>query len=826
MIRKRARHAKRKHAGPEQPRARSDAADLGRRPAHGRICTRETGAAPEGIDGSHRAAATGGEGLRQAHRQRADLRLPGDPSPREGCRQGGPADHRSALQRIGRGGSGRHGRQCHSRSTAAAQLGRQSCEGEGREAVMLDLLLESALRSLALGVAVWLGLALLRVRNPRTQMTAWTVVLVASLAMPALMHRLTVTIPAAAPPLRVVESLSSSLSAPRSEPAEIPAVRTPGPPALPPATERSAMPHPSQPVVPVPADRRGAGWPGSDWRVLPAAVYLVVATFMLLRLLTGLLLSARMARAARPIHEGWAAGVNVRTSDDVAMPVTFGSTILLPAEYADWTEAKRSAVLSHERAHVIHGDFYVLLLAAFNRAVFWFNPFAWRQLIRMAELAEIISDDAALEMLDDRLSYAGILLDFVGGRDEPPIATAMARACTLRKRVERILAGTAVPARMGWRKRAMVAIALSPAVMFSAGAVMPGTSKPSAESVAARLGAPAARADAAEGEPHPLDRYIGYYEFAPFRAVAVARSGDRLILHETGRLKVEVKAHSSQAFVSQDTGEAVTFTSGADNRTTALLLSEPGAKARRAARIDAGRAQAIENAFARQVATAPERFRDQLPADGSKAALLRAIQDLQRSVPDDERISQMAENVRRHRAPLHAMLTALGAVESVFFRGVGPGGYDIYGAKFASGLAEFRVRLDLAGAIEDMGFRPDGDGTTGEILTCAQEQTLKAVRDTVPIRLLLYNDSGADIHVFALDGDGRRSRDLVIGDERSAPFIARVGQPWVVTDASGQCLEIIMPGQNTRFLTIPADAREQAARPAPQRRSPESGSEL
>ena len=64
---------------------------------------------------------------------------------------------------------------------------------------MLDLLLESALRSLALGVAVWLGLALLRVRNPRTQMTAWTVVLVASLAMPALMHRLTVTIPAAAP---------------------------------------------------------------------------------------------------------------------------------------------------------------------------------------------------------------------------------------------------------------------------------------------------------------------------------------------------------------------------------------------------------------------------------------------------------------------------------------------------------------------------------------------------------------------------------------------------------------------------------------------------
>jgi hypothetical protein len=476
------------------------------------------------------------------------------------------------------------------------------------------------------------------------------------------------------------------------------------------------------------------------------------------------------------------------------------------------------AVLSHERAHVAHGDFYVLLLAAFNRAVFWFNPFAWWQLIRMAELAEIISDDTALEMLDDRPSYAGILLDFAGGLDEPPVATAMARACTLRKRVERILAGTAVPARMGWRKRAMVAIALSPVVMFSAGAVVPGASKPAAESVAARPGASAARSDTVE-KTHPLDRYVGYYEFAPFRAVAVARAGDHLILQETGSLKVEVEARDDQTFVSRDTGETVTFTSGTEDRITVLLLSEPRAKPRRAARIDAGRAQAIENAFARQVATAPDRFRDQLPADGSKAALLRAIHDLQHSTPNDERNGQMADNVRR------AMLTALGAVESVFFRGVGPGGYDIYGVQFANGLAEFRVRLATDGNIEDLGFRPDGDGTPGQILACAQEQTLKAVQDTVPIQLMLYNDSGADIRVFALDGDGRRSRDLVIGDDRSSTFTAHTGQPWVVTDTYGQCLEIIMPGQSTRFVTVPADAREQAIRPAAQRRSPIPGSE-
>ena len=680
---------------------------------------------------------------------------------------------------------------------------------------MLDLLLESALRSLALGVAVWLGLGLLRVRNPRTQMTAWTVVLVASLAMPALMHRLTVSIPAAAPPLRVVESLSSRLSALRSEPVEMPAIPTPDPIALPPATERSAPPDPSHALTPDPADRHGSGWSGFDWRVIPAAVYLFVAAFMLLRLLTGLMLCVRMARDARPIHEGWAAGVDVRASDDIAMPVTFGSTILLPAEYADWSEAKRLAVLSHERAHVAHGDFYVLLLAAFNRAVFWFNPLAWWQLVRMAELAEIISDDAALEMLNDPPSYAGILLDFAGGLEEPPVATAMARGCTLRKRVERILSGTAVPAPMGWRKRALVAIALAPAVMFSAGAVVPGAA-PGGSSRP-----PASHADTVAAEPHPFDRYVGYYELAPFHGVTVARAGDRLTVQETGRLKIEVTAHGDQAFVSPDTDETITFTSDAEGRASALSLGEPGRRARRAIRIDPARAQSIEDAFARQVATAPDRFKDQLPAEGSKAALLRAIHDLEAYAPGDARLEQMAENVRRQVAPLHAMLAAFGAVESVFFRGVGPGGYDIFGAQFPNGLGEFRVRLGADGNIEDMGFRADGDSTPGETLTCVQEQTLQAAGATVPIQLLIYNATGADIRAFALDGDGKRSRTLMIGDDRSAAFLAHVGEPWVFTDASGQCLQILMPGESTRYLTIRADARE----PAPQRRSPAPGSE-
>src|SRR5260370_10607264 len=79
---------------------------------------------------------------------------------------------------------------------------------------MLALLLESALRLLALGGVVWLGLKLFRVRNPHAQMTAWTVVLLASLSMPVLMRFVTVTIPSGPPPPQLARMVSAAPSPP------------------------------------------------------------------------------------------------------------------------------------------------------------------------------------------------------------------------------------------------------------------------------------------------------------------------------------------------------------------------------------------------------------------------------------------------------------------------------------------------------------------------------------------------------------------------------------------------------------------------------------
>src|SRR5262249_4690251 len=190
--------------------------------------------------------------------------------------------------------------------------------------------------------------------------------------------------------------------------------------------------------------------------------------------------------------------------------------------------------------------------------------------------------------------------------------------------------------------------------------------------------------------------------------------------------------------------------------TTEALLDQPALGPRSAKRIDAARAAEIADNLARHVAVAPDRFKDQTPAPGGKAALLQAFADLRRDVPTYEHMSaQLADGLRRNVSELRAMLIALGAAEAVFFRGVGPGGYDIYGAKFTNGFAEIRL-LMADGKIDDMFFRPDGDDTPGRFAGCAEEPLLRPVAGAAPIRWVVYNGRGADIQLFQLDANARR----------------------------------------------------------------------
>jgi beta-lactamase regulating signal transducer with metallopeptidase domain len=670
---------------------------------------------------------------------------------------------------------------------------------------MLALLLESALRSLLLGGAVWLGLKLLRVKNPHAHMTAWTLVLVASLAMPALMRLVTVTIPAAAPaPLAQIISPAPAVAPPLLE-------RAPESPGLivpPPAGAEDSLSTPREAAA-------TAARVELDWRPVATAIYALIAGMLLVRLLIGVALTWRLVRAARPVRACWAAGLDVRVSDVVGVPVTFGSTILLPTEYVAWNAAKRRAVLTHERAHVMHADFYVLLLAALNRAVFWFNPFAWWQLARLAELAEIISDDAALEALEDRPRYAGILLDVARRRQHAPAALAMARPATVGRRVERILAAREAPARANWRQRLLVAGALLPLVAVCAVTIAHGTPATPPVPPAAQLPA----------DPD-LDRYVGAYQVNPWRVFTVTRDADGLSVQFTGQPRIRL-AHGSEAeFAYEALRSRISFVVEGEQPATALILHRNKGGESRAERIGAAKARAIEERFARWIASSPERFRDQAPAPGSKEAVLHLVHDLQQGAPDYPRMNLLlAEAIRPQAANLQRILTAFGPVETAFFRGVGPGGHDIYGVKFANGSAEFRLLLGLDGTIEDVIYRPNGDETPGDVLACARESGLRPAPSGAPIRMHVFNETGATVGLFTLDDAGARTSRTTIEDNRGGDVLTRVGSPLVVVDAAGQCLEILMPGARTRFHQVIAETGEAPRQALPSRMSPAAGSE-
>jgi hypothetical protein len=759
--------------------------------------------------------------------------------------------------------------------------------------MMLAILAESALRSLLLGSAVWVGLNLLRVRNPHVHMTCWVMVLVASLSMPLLMHWTTVTITLDPLPVPTAENLWPAKS-----------------PFKGPLPELLRSSPSSEFGMPVAA--HGENDEAVNWLALATAIYAFVAGMLLLRLAVGIYLTWRLVRAARPMREPWAANLNVRVSNVIGGPVTFGSTILLPPQWADWDLPKRQAVLAHEGAHVANRDFHVLLLASLNRAVFWFSPFAWWQLIRLAELAEIISDAWALEVFEDRLSYAEILLDLVQNVRRAPAGLEMARACTVRARVERILAATAAPAKAGWRKRLWTAAAVLPVVIVSAGTI--AYSRPPVSTLAidgagdtttavrkpqlvdfyslgrtsifalfregddlfgqltgqrrlrlsaagdGRYSYPAKAGQITlavgdEGQPSELmlsqngqdlraariaemswqsteadtrllDSYVGWYQLAPNRVLTVTRDGDRMVVQETGRPKFVVTAHGADAF-SSNHDDLVIFLRDDQAKVTQVLLQEPMSGARLAPRVAVAKAKMIEEEFARRIAEVPDRFRDQTPLPGSKEAILRGIADMQRGAPNYDRMSApLAAKVRREVSQTQSMFKALGAVESIFFRGVGPGGYDIYGVKFANGFAEFRLLLGADGKADDVIFRPDGNGAPGGVAACSDEQGLKSQGDTAPIKLLLYNGSGTDIQLYKLDTEGKRTAQGMIGDNMSSSILAYIDSPWVIADTSGKCLEIVLPGQRTRLHTV---ERSPAGHPpehsAPPRTAPLAESE-
>jgi beta-lactamase regulating signal transducer with metallopeptidase domain len=335
---------------------------------------------------------------------------------------------------------------------------------------LLEQLASPAARSLALAGVAALGLAVFRAKATSARLFTWTAVLYAALAMPLLgwiLPPLSVPMPEL---LQHASLQNESLGHGMSQPA-FKEIRISQPIAAAPAatdryliaTNRSTRETPSAATI-TPASsasRSSFLWSSIRWSAVAAAIYLAVAFVLFVRFLVGLAFSHRLLQAsqlidqphvvrrlaARAFASGLASIPQAAESEFISVPVTVGalrSTILLPAGWRDWDDAKLDAVIAHEMSHVARRDALTQRLLLLHRAIFWFSPLAWWLNRHIADLAEQASDEAALSCGADRKDYARTLLEFFEALQAAPgrvwwQGVAMAKAGQAEQRVERIL---------------------------------------------------------------------------------------------------------------------------------------------------------------------------------------------------------------------------------------------------------------------------------------------------------------------------------------------------------------------------------------------------
>jgi beta-lactamase regulating signal transducer with metallopeptidase domain len=386
---------------------------------------------------------------------------------------------------------------------------------------MIPIFVEAALRSLLVASAVAVGLRMFRVRNVLAQKAAWGLVLVCALAMPLLLPvtaawnllpaRVNVVLPAH--PMTLLEELQAWIQSkngseseftppivpiPHEDSTKIQESPTSQQAAAPPAdetrsrtapTNQAASPERNAALIPERSASSSAQsiaysasrvqetqWPPYIPRitvssiVLALALYCGISALFILRLALGLFTTLRLWGTAKPVavHElpHDAVSLRVRASSEVASPVTIGSGILLPADYTTWDSDKLRIVLAHELSHVSQGDFHLQLLASLYAALVWLSPLGWWLKHELAELAEAISDRAAMEEAASRAAYAQILLEFAAGPRRVSIGVGMARPGSLSRRIERLLNDDTFRQCFAGGRRALVVAALMPLALF------------------------------------------------------------------------------------------------------------------------------------------------------------------------------------------------------------------------------------------------------------------------------------------------------------------------------------------------------------------------
>jgi len=197
-----------------------------------------------------------------------------------------------------------------------------------------------------------------------------------------------------------------------------------------------------------------------------------------------------------------------------------------------------------------------------------------------------------------------------------------------------------------------------------------------------------------------LDGYVGHYKLTPALIANVTREDDQLYVQLTNQPRAAVYPKSDKEFAYKLVDAQLTFEAGTAGRPASAFVLHQGGRDMRAERIDAAMAKQLEDSLA-------QHFKDQKPFSTSEAEVRREVADLQRKQPDYDRLTPLlAEEARQQIQHTEELIASLGSLQSLNFKGVGPGGFDIYQAQFEHGSLDWRILIDTDGKVAGLLIRP------------------------------------------------------------------------------------------------------------------------
>ncbi|HEV3006265.1 MAG TPA: M56 family metallopeptidase, partial [Pirellulales bacterium] len=402
------------------------------------------------------------------------------------------------------------------------------------------LLVDSAIKGMALLALAAIAALVLRRDSAATRHLVWMLAIVAMLVVPVLSAML--------PQWRVLpqwarislkpavaDSSPPSIAGPAERVGELPQMARPDEVERPSATAYQPAaydPAANRPAA-GPADSRPAwigelaGW---NWTLTLPLAWAIGFFVLILRLLAARWILYRLRSESRPpsqstimgssapdakaTHDailsavetvcrqlGIARPVTLWIHPDKTIPVVWGilrSHLLLPAAARNWSGEQLRSVLLHELAHIKRRDTMAQLLTQMACALYWFNPLVWFAAWRLGVERERACDDLVLASGVRPSAYASHLLEIVTQlsptRWTQPCGLAMAHKSSLESRLTAVLSGSR-------NRRGLTRVLVAAAVVLAAAVAIPLAMLRAMEPDRPKIETAAANTDGTDAEP-------------------------------------------------------------------------------------------------------------------------------------------------------------------------------------------------------------------------------------------------------------------------------------------------------------------------------------